>query len=409
MHPFITLAVVLTVAADAPPSPNPQPQETLPRMFEIKWSAAPPMPQGMQDNDGGIIDNYLVMVGGFCHGPSDWKPGKYPRGFLKKAWALDLENEDAGWIDLPDFPGTARQEMYGISVNNQIYLWGGFNYTEPYSCADGYKLSRRQGQWHWSPLPDLPRRGGAGNVVAVGAKIYLLGGMDYDKKRYNVWSDRHKKIERYGARLYVFDTGHPDDGWKELTACPGTPRMMSAVAVIDGQMYVIGGYASDRDGGLHCVVDSWRYDPAADRWHRLRDLPVAVAGFSSGKIALERRYILLATGYPHATILNPDGTTRPRYGKPSTIDRSKWKKHPRLDGKGMKYSNHVWVYDTKTDLYGTATYLPFDDHGQTVHVIDHTMYLFPGETAGFWWEGEWFGHTPEFVLKGKIRVLDWKK
>ena len=26
------------------------------------------MPQGMQDNDGGIIDNYLVMVGGFCHG-----------------------------------------------------------------------------------------------------------------------------------------------------------------------------------------------------------------------------------------------------------------------------------------------------------------------------------------------------
>ena len=108
-------------------------------------------------------------------------------------------------------------------------------------------------------------------------------------------------------------------------------------------------------------------------------------------------------------IVNPNGTTRPRYGKPSTIDRSKWKKYPRLDGKGMKYSNHVWEYDTKRDLYGTATHLPFDDHGQTVHIIDHTMYLFPGETAGFWWEGEWFGHTPEFVLKGKIRVLDWKK
>ena len=406
MYSIIMLAVVLSITADVPPSPRPQPCENLPRMFEIEWSAGPPMPQGMQDNDGGLIDNHLVMVGGFCHGiDDDWKPGKYPRGFLKSAWALDLDNERAGWIELPDFPGSARQEMYGVSVNNEIYLWGGFNYTEPYAYTDGYMLSRRDGQWRWSRLPDLPRPGGAGSVVALGAKVYLIGGMDYDAKRYYVWTDRENKIERYGSRLYVFDTNRPDDGWKELAACPGTPRMMSAMAVVDGRIYVMGGYAVDRAGGPHSAVDSWRYDPTADGWHRLRDLPVSVSGFSSGSITLDDRYILLATGYPHPTVMNPDGTVRPRYGKVSRIDRSGWKQHPKLEG--TTYENHVWVYDTRTNLYGTATNLPFDDHGQTVHVIGHTMFTFPGETAGFWWEGEYFGHAAEFVLKGKISVLDW--
>ena len=97
-------------------------------MLEIRWSAAPALPQGMQDNDGGLIDGFLVMAGGFCHGvDDDWKPGKYPRGFLNKAWALDLEHEHRGWVKLPPFPGVPRQEMYATTVADELYLWGGFN------------------------------------------------------------------------------------------------------------------------------------------------------------------------------------------------------------------------------------------------------------------------------------------
>jgi len=407
MSNLVILSVVLAAITDAPESPAPQAQESLPHIFEIEWSAAPPMPQGMQDNDGGVIDNFLVMVGGFCHGyDDDRKPGKYPRGFLKKAWALNLDNESDGWSDLPDFPGTARQEMVGTSVGNEVYLWGGFSYTEPFCYKDGYKLARVDGAWQWSPLPNLMLPVGAGSVASVGSKIYLIGGMDYDAERYYVTTDRTGQVDRFGSRLYEFDTLHPENGWAERTACPGTPRMMSAVVTVGGQVYVMGGYAVDRDGRAHNVVDSWRYDPSADTWHRLRDLPVSVSGFSNGEIAYQDRYILLATGYPHGTILNPDGSIRPRYGEPSRIDRSNWPEDGGL--KGLIYENHVWVYDTKTNLYGTATYLPFDDHGQSVQIIGDTMYMFPGETGGFWWEGEYFGHAAEFVLKGEITVLDWE-
>ncbi len=391
----------------APPSPEPQPQRELPQMLSFEWSAAPPLPQGMQDNDGGHIDGFLVVAGGFCHGlDDDWKPGKYPRGFLKKAWALDLDDVEAGWTRIPDFPGAARQEMYGIAVGNAIYLWGGFNYSEPYTYRDGYRLTREDGEWTWESLPELPEPGAAGNIAEIDGTIYIVGGMDYDAKRYYVWTDRTGTRARFGSRLYSFDTRHPERGWKKRADCPGTPRMMAGVGATAGQLFVLGGYAVDSNGRAHCIVDGWRYDPGADRWHRVRDLPVAVAGFGSGAAVYRDRYILLPTGYPYETILDPDGGTRPRYGRPSRIDRSGWKQHPKLEG--TTYENHFWVYDTKTDLYGTATPLPYDDHGPGTHVIGDSVYLFPGETAGFWWEGEYFGHAPEFVLRGDITLLDWE-
>ena len=407
MSTMLSLALMMT--ADVPPSPAPQAQESLPHMIKTEWSAAPPMPQGMQDNDGGIIDDYLVLVGGFCHGKDDnRKPGMYPRGFLKKAWALNLKNEAAGWIQLPHFPGAARQEMNGISVHNKIYLWGGFSDSEPYCYKTGYRLERTGGEWSWHPLPDMPYPGSAGSGAVIGSKIFLVGGMDYDAQRYYVSTDRTGEVKRFGARLSVFDTAAESKGWKTLKPCPGTPRMMSAMAASDGQLYLMGGYAVDDKGGAHNVGDSWRYDPSTDTWHRLRDLPVSVSGFSSGMLLYQNRYILLVTGYPHATIMNPDGSIRPRYGTPSRIDRSKWPGETGFNG-SLLYENHVWVYDTHTDLYGTATYLPFDDHGQTMYILGDTMYLFPGETGGFYWEHEYFGHAAEFVLRGKMKALDWQR
>ena len=138
-------------AAKVPASPTPQPQETLPQMIHCTWSAAPPLPYGVQDNDGGIIDNHLIMVGGACGGADfTWKPRKYVRGFFKEAYALDLDNEKQGWFRIDNFPGIARQEMQGATVNNEIYIWGGFSYTAPYTFKDGYKLrhDKESGRWH---------------------------------------------------------------------------------------------------------------------------------------------------------------------------------------------------------------------------------------------------------------------
>lgn len=388
-----------TYASD-PASPEPQAQADLPQLLSIAWSAGPHLPQGMQDNHVALIDGWLVNVLGFCGGADDdWKPGRYPRGFLNKAWALNLAGEAGGWIALPDFPGAPRQAGEGAVVKGALYLWGGFSYDAPYTYADGYKLTRAGATWSWTLLPALPSPACWSGTVALGTKIYALGGADYDAERFYCLEDRTGTVQRLGSRLIVFDTEAPELGWVEKAACPGTPRCLTGTAVIDGQLYSIGGVSVLSNGGYANVVDSWRYDPSLDAWSRLRDLPISGSGSSSNSIVYKDRYILLPAGYQYGVVLRPDGTEAPAYGAPHTVKRT-WKQHPKFET--THYYNHFYVYDTKTDTYGTATPLPFDDVASITVVVGDTVYMFPGETGGFEWDGEYFGHHPEFVLKGVV-------
>ena len=387
-------------ADELPPSPAPQAQEALKPMIDVEWSAGTHMPQGMQDNHVNVVGNSLVSVLGFCSGADDdWKPGKYPRGFLNKAWALDLEDESAAWVSLPPFPGTPRQGGNGASVEGALYLWGGFSYDAPYTYTDGYKLSRKNDTWQWEALPPLPSPSCWTGMAVVGKKIYALGGADYDAQAFYCLRDRTGTIQGLGQRVLMFDTEHPESGWSEKTKLPGTPRCLVGTPVVEGKMYVVGGITMLNSGGYANVVDNWRYDPEADSWERLRDHPLSATGSSSSTIVYGGRYLLLPAGYQYGVVLRPDGTEAPAYGTPQTVTRT-WQNHPGFET--THYYNHHFVYDTRTDNFGTATPLPFDDVSSITVVLGDTAYLFPGETGGFYWEGEYFGHHPEFVLKGRL-------
>lgn len=394
-------------ATALPASPAPQSQDVVPRMLEVTWSAGPPMPQGMQDNQVALIHSWIVSAGGFCGGyDDDWKPGKYPRGFLNRVWGLNLTEMGEGWQALPPLPGAARQAMQGTRVNDALYCWGGFSYTEPYTYNDGFRLSRRDGQWNWDTVPPLPSPAAWGGGCALGSRVYLLGGADYDSERFYTHADRSGDVRGLGNRLIMFDTDTPEAGWRAMAPCPGAPRCLASTAVVDGMAYFIGGVAVAPESGAFCnVVDSWRYDPAKNSWERLRDMPISGSGGSSGLIVYKERYILLPCGYQYDTLMRPDGRIEPKYGTPSAVERT-WKNHPRVAT--THYFNHFYVYDTRTNLYGTATALPCDDVATITVVEGDTAYMFPGETAGFVWGGEYFGHHPEFVLKGDLKELDWE-
>ena len=65
-----------------------------------------------------------MTVGGFCSGgleeDNHRKPGRYPRGFLKKGWRIDLDQPAGGWLSLPDFPGAARQGLSAAMAQQQL-------------------------------------------------------------------------------------------------------------------------------------------------------------------------------------------------------------------------------------------------------------------------------------------------
>lgn len=400
---LISLLVTVTgVAGDPlPSSPIPQSQAALKPMIEIEWSAGTPMPQGMQDNHVNVVGQWLVSVLGFCSGADDdWKPGKYPRGFLNRAWALNLDDEGAGWTALPPFPGAPRQAGNGASVDGALYLWGGFSYDAPYTYADGYKLSEKDGVWQWEALPPLPSPTCWTAMSVVGKRIYALGGADYDAQAFYCLQNRDGTVRGLGQRMLVFDTEHPEKGWNQKSSLPGTPRCLVGGPVIDGKIYTVGGITMLASGAYANVVDNWRYDPSSDTWERLRDHPISATGSSSSTITYADRYLLLPAGYQYGVVLRPDGSEQPAYGTPESITRT-WTSHPGFET--THYFNHCYVYDTRTDTFGTATSLPFDDVASITVVRGDTAYLFPGETGGFYWNGEYFGHHPEFVLKGRLK------
>ncbi|MGI9457722.1 MAG: kelch repeat-containing protein [Aeoliella sp.] len=373
--------------------------QTLPHMIDINWSLGPNLPQGFQDSDGGIIDNTLITAGGFAAGETI--PGKvYPRGFVHETWGLDLTDPQADWVSLPDFPGSnepsnvdgaGRQELASVVVNNEIYAWGGFNYTSPFAYADGHRLSHDGGVWAWNSLPSLPHAVSSPGITAIGDFIYSVGGSDYDSTAFYTATDRNGGTPGLGSKFHRLDTTDLQAGWTALPDLPGVERWVHSTTAVGDQLYVFGGAT----GGppYRSVVDNWRYDTTTGDWHQLADLPVSSGNFSNGQVVVDDRYILLIGGFQYEEVRNPDGTVGPKYGQATkTIP-------------GNVYFSDVWVYDTLTDQFGTATQLPNNNNLPMAVVEGNKLYLLGGETGGFTFDGEQFGHHPESVFIGDMTVV----
>jgi N-acetylneuraminic acid mutarotase len=392
----VAAAALVTYTRVAEADDSPADDATLKPMIRITWTRGPNLPQGFQDSDGGLLGRTLVTAGGFCDGRSvPGKEAKHPRGFLNKAWALDLERAASTWQPIPDFPGSPRQGLSAVRVGDALYYWGGFSYTAPFCFADGYRLSRAAGEWKWDRLPDMPRPLCAHGIAVVGSRIYVMGGADYDEQRFYTNGDRHKKHPGLGARLMSFDTEHPEAGWRELAACPGTPRWVHVTAAVGGKIYVIGGATgNDNPTGTYCtVVDNWQYDPATDKWTRLPDTSIATGNFPSEQVVFRDRYLLLVGGYQYKKVLNPDGTSRPVYGKA-------FKAIP-----GQEYYSDVLVYDTVANRFGRATPLPMNNNMPMAVVDGNTLHLLGGETGGCMFEGEVYAHHPDLHLIGTLHIV----
>lgn len=397
-----SLAATCPISANEPPSL--QPQAELKPWIKIDWSLGADLPQGFQDSDGGMVGTQLVTSCGFCSGglPEDnrRKPGKYPRGFLTKTWALGVANAKSEWQPLPDFPGAARQGLFSAVVGESLYLWGGFSYSAPFSYSDGYRLQRDAGGgWKWQKLPDLPGKITSAALCVLGSKIYLCGGADYDGETgFFTAHDRAKQQPRMGARLLVFDTQQTDRGWQSLPECPGTPRFVHAFQQVGGKLFLIGGATGDvvHDGqryGTCTVVDNWSFDPATERWTRLRDLPVSSGNFpKSSQLVFQDRFIILPGGHQYSHVANPDGSVRAPYGKAS-------QKRP---ASGLH--NDVFVYDTRTNLFGKADPLPIDNNLPMSVIRGDLLYLIGGETGGGEINGKYYGHHPDLLLIGAMTL-----
>jgi len=211
-----------------------------------------PMPTARQNMDGTVLDGTVWVVGGLA------------AGSMASHRVEGYDPVINSWKAGPDLPVRLHHAAV-VTYKGEIVVIGGWipQGSDQSALISERVFALRDGKWE--PLPSLNRPRAAGAATVVGDRIIVFGGQDEG---------------RLLRTTEVFDGRR----WTEGADLP-TPREHLA-AVSDGEFaYAVGGRDLGPDKNLATLE---RYDPEADNWQPLPDMPTARGGlgavFAAGKL-----------------------------------------------------------------------------------------------------------------------------
>ena len=243
----------------------------------------------------------------------------------------------------------------------------------------------------WKVISQLPTQRSAFSTAVVDGKIYLIGGTLLENKK-----------GPFGlSTVEVYDT--KNNRWQRLTDMP-TFRFLSGAAVVDGKIYVVGGYSSiDRNGANTKMVKVVEvYDPQTDTWSRKQEM--SVSRFAFGISVVKKKIYVMGGVNPfenpwrldHMEVYDPTGDTWTERANMPTIRSgveaavvkdtiyviagSGW---PR-DGQGGPKLATIEAYHPRTNRWQKKPDLPNLKTAFSTVVVDDEIYLIGGfEGVGF--------------------------
>lgn len=162
------------------------------------------------------------------------------------------------WAKLPPLP-ERRDHMGLVALDGQIYLTGGGIFLQPAVRSGLWRYDPRTA--HWSALSPMPTGRWQHASVALDGKIYVVGGVVEGNNELALWA--------YDVASGTWQTG--------LAPLPTEREHLTAVAA-DGLLIAIGGRKGHQIGAVEA------YDPMANTWRSLPDLPTPRGGSAAGLI-----------------------------------------------------------------------------------------------------------------------------
>ncbi|MDP9273964.1 MAG: hypothetical protein M3O99_00050 [Chloroflexota bacterium] len=165
------------------------------------------------------------------------------------------------WSTAPRYPIAVDHAMAaGVDTAGTpgLYVFGGN--VNGVSVARSFRFFGEEGWREIAPMPAPRSQGGA---VAIGGRIYIVGGAQGD---------------RLVSPTYVYDTAA--DRWTTAAPLP-TPRDHLAAAALDGRVCAIGGRKLSL---LQNLAAFECYDPGSDAWRSMPDAPTARGGVGAAAI-----------------------------------------------------------------------------------------------------------------------------
>lgn len=156
----------------------------------------------------------------------------------------------ASWVRRPDLP-VERAGSAVIAYRGTLLLVGG----QSAAGVTGAALQFDPGSQVWSPLADKPTPATDIQAGVIGGELLVPGGRLADGT--------------VGAGLEIFNL--TSKTWRSAEPLP-EPRSAYGLAVLDGKLYVLGGW-----DGQRFRKEVFMYDPAADAWTARTAMPTARA------------------------------------------------------------------------------------------------------------------------------------
>jgi N-acetylneuraminic acid mutarotase len=221
-----------------------------------RWSLGPSLPQPIHHTTVKSVNGKLYMMGGEIDGASTGRPEKY----VADVWVHDPAV--GGWVKRAPMP-TPRSGGGSAVIDGKIYVAGG---RPPGGSAfEVYDPATDK----WEKLPDLPTQRNHLAMVALNGKIIVAGGR----------TGPGAMAERVGV-VEIYDPA--PRRWTKGAPLPA-PRGGITGAVNAGCMFVFGG-EGERTHVLGLTPTVYGYDPRADRWTTLPNLPIAVHGLKGSAV-----------------------------------------------------------------------------------------------------------------------------
>jgi N-acetylneuraminic acid mutarotase len=221
-----------------------------------RWTLGPPLPEAIHHTHVAAVDGRLYVLGGEVEGASTGRPER----FVSNVWMHDPAV--GGWVARAPMP-TARGGGGKAVIDGRIYVAGGrppgghaFEVYDPATDS-------------WERLPDMPTQRNHLAMVAIGGRIYVAGG----RFGPGAGAERTDILEIYDPATRRWSRGAP------LPA----PRGGITGAAYAGCMFVFGG-EGEPNHVLNLTPNTYGYDPRADRWTQLPNLPIAVHGLKGSAV-----------------------------------------------------------------------------------------------------------------------------
>jgi len=236
------------------------------------WTQLKPNLVPVHHGAAAAIGRKFFVFGGFRL-PDTGKIGWYPEN---RAWAYDSQTQS--WSELPPMP-TPRGAHAAVAVGNKIYVVGGANIPSGMNLPDGLNpggpveilgktemFDTERNSWTTLKPMTLPRN--HHDVAHLDGKLYVIGGT-VGSCFPSGWASNVSMNEVYDIAT---------DTWSTRAPMP-TARSAVGAAVIDGRIYVIGGEGwVDESGGV--FRNNEAYDPSSNSWTEKTPMPTARHGFA---------------------------------------------------------------------------------------------------------------------------------